>query len=413
MSQAAEPVSLDDVAALAPVELAAQRIREWIAAGELPAGKRLPSERALAARLSVTRAAVRSAFEALEQEGLVACSPRRARIVARRGASGATTSLMTCAILALVEKGLSGSGGARGGPSWGARLHEALTVAFTNAGLGVLFATEEQLEDRGIEQLASSPPRGLVVVHSMGNLRTREALLRALNIGEIPIVVWSDEHGWPGCDVVLSDHHGGSRSLAEWLIEHGCRRLLRVRPAGFGERDWDRRRDAGFEEAVLRAGLPLLPPLDVPGLDDDVAAHANFLRNAHLLAGYLFRALSGPEPPDAILAVSDTYVPQTAAACSILGKDPARDVTLAGYDNCWPDCPGRQWDTTAPRVTVDKDDRRIGATLAGLLLERIEGGLPAEPQRRVVGQSVVLPAPAHAPAWMRTGGEQGNVTPQS
>lgn len=49
----------------------AEQLRKLIAAGEFPAGERLPAERDLAAQLRVSRPSVREALIALEVEGLV------------------------------------------------------------------------------------------------------------------------------------------------------------------------------------------------------------------------------------------------------------------------------------------------------------------------------------------------------
>ena len=97
--------ALGELAAYSPAEQATLRLRQWIESGLLPAGKRLPSERDLADRLGVSRAAVRAGFVVLEQEGLVQSSPRRARRVRPRAGGSANAGLMTRTIAALVQPG--------------------------------------------------------------------------------------------------------------------------------------------------------------------------------------------------------------------------------------------------------------------------------------------------------------------
>jgi GntR family transcriptional regulator/MocR family aminotransferase len=63
-----------------------QRLRTQIAEGTLPAGARLPSTRALAADLGVSRTTVTSAFEQLAAEGYIETAPGRAARVARNTA---------------------------------------------------------------------------------------------------------------------------------------------------------------------------------------------------------------------------------------------------------------------------------------------------------------------------------------
>jgi DNA-binding LacI/PurR family transcriptional regulator/DNA-binding transcriptional regulator YhcF (GntR family) len=380
---------LADVIHSRPAETAAQRIRAWILEGLLPAGKRLPSERALAERLAVSRAAVRSAFESLESEGLIVAQPRRARVVRPEPPRARRNDLLTHTLAALVAADFGIPGDDRHGPAWGLRLTHALAQVSLHAGFATLFISEEQLRGRGMEQFHSSPPRGLALVHSSPDLPSREALLHSLQVNDIAMAAWADEHDWPGCDVVLSDHQQGSFDLARWLIERGARRLLRIRPDGAGGRDWIRRRDEGFERALRDAGLPVLAPLEIPGNWHAVHDEEHFRQAAHLLAGYLYRHLAGATPVDALLVVTDSQVAATAAACRILGRDPRRGILLAGYDSFWAECAERKWEPTPPHVTVDKDDGRIGSDLAGLLLARIAGRLPAETQRHVLAQRIV------------------------
>jgi DNA-binding LacI/PurR family transcriptional regulator len=174
------------------------------------------------------------------------------------------------------------------------------------------------------------------------------------------------------------------------VVSQGCRRLLRVRPVLKPIPDWLRRRDIGHERALREAGLPILPPLDVAGLVEAVNDASLFGQMTHLLAGHLFGHLSTGQPVDALLAVSDGHLAEVAGACRILGKDPASDVVLTGYDNCWKECPEFQWEPTPPRATVDKRDVAIGENLAEMLLSRLNRTRSAAPQSRLVPQTLVV-----------------------
>lgn len=61
---------------------AAQRIRDLIVSGELPAGERIP-ERVITERLGISRTPLREALKILEAEGLVQISPNRGAEVVR------------------------------------------------------------------------------------------------------------------------------------------------------------------------------------------------------------------------------------------------------------------------------------------------------------------------------------------
>jgi GntR family transcriptional regulator, transcriptional repressor for pyruvate dehydrogenase complex len=75
-------------AANVPERVAAQ-VRELIAAGELAAGERLPSERDLAAIFGVSRLSIREAFRLLDAAGLVDVRHGAGTFVARRQAAPA------------------------------------------------------------------------------------------------------------------------------------------------------------------------------------------------------------------------------------------------------------------------------------------------------------------------------------
>jgi len=62
-------------------EAAFERLREGIAGGKWAPGERLPSERALAERLAISRPALREAVKRLEGAGLIEIRPRRGLFV--------------------------------------------------------------------------------------------------------------------------------------------------------------------------------------------------------------------------------------------------------------------------------------------------------------------------------------------
>jgi DNA-binding LacI/PurR family transcriptional regulator len=90
------------------------------------------------------------------------------------------------------------------------------------------------------------------------------------------------------------------------------------------------------------------------------------------------------------MVVSDREVFTVAAALRSLGVEPGRDARIVGYDNYWSDCIERSWEPFEPDATVDKLNRRTGADMVELLLERAAGQLPPEPQLRVVAPRLIV-----------------------
>ena len=393
-------LSYDEVAALSPAEVAVRQIRDWIRSGSLPAGKSLPSERTLADRLKVSRSALRAAMQVLTAEGLVQTSPRRARVVSPLATTPRST-LLSNTIAVLTMKGFGESDRRTNRPAWATTLYHSMMETIMQAGYGSLFFTEDQLGEDGLSRMTSDLPRGLIVAHDPAGLATKQSLLEALHLGDVPVVAWGDAREWKDCDTIVSDHESGSYELTRHLISQGCRRLLRCRPVLDPKPDWLRQRDAGFERAVVEAGLVVLPPLEVPQLEESEARESVFTLMTHLLAGHLFHHLWGAEPADAILALSDSYVAEIVRACRILKRDPAAGVVIAGYDNCWRDCVETAWESLPPRVTVDKNDSQMGRMAAEMLLDRLGRRLPTAPQRRIVPHRLVIsePSPRSSVRW--------------
>jgi DNA-binding LacI/PurR family transcriptional regulator len=113
--------------------------------------------------------------------------------------------------------------------------------------------------------------------------------------------------------------------------------------------------------------------LRVPTVVASGDSRAQWDAQVRMFAGYLLEHLQTPQPVDAIIAASDAEVPIVAAACRLLGRIPNQDVAMAGYDNSWADYETTQWEPAPPLVTVDKNNRVVGAELIKLLQERVAG----------------------------------------
>jgi DNA-binding LacI/PurR family transcriptional regulator len=202
-----------------------------------------------------------------------------------------------------------------------------------------------------------------------------------------PVVAYGHSEGL-GFDYVTSDHAAGCEELCRWLISQGRRRILRVWEHTSSQSripEWRRQRDIGYERAMQAAGLEVIPMLDIPAFPEAfIQSREDFEMRARLVLGYLWGHLSGPDPVDAILALTDGPSFAVTSACRLMGKEPNRDVTIVGYDNYWQDSPNRQWEPTGPAATVDKRNIELGRELMVLLQARAEGGLPPEPQVRLL-----------------------------
>jgi DNA-binding LacI/PurR family transcriptional regulator len=151
-----------------------------------------------------------------------------------------------------------------------------------------------------------------------------------------------------------------------------------------------RGRLAGYQRAMREAGrepepVQWIDPLFVGSKESDI-----FEPKTRFSAGYLAPLLTASEPVDGILAISDGEALPLAAACRLFGKVPNRDVFIGGYDNYVGDLPELEIDPSALAATVDKLNWKVGEALASLLLDRMAGTLPPEPQKRVVRPRLVV-----------------------
>lgn len=382
-----------------PARRATDSVRHWIESGLLPAGEPLPAERALATRVGVSRTALRAALQTLELEGLLRAGNDGVRSVCGRASQAPAVSLLTRTVSVLSEgpaeppptTGLLTTG-------WQAFIHIGAAQALRDARLHMLTLDTTTLLESGADALLRDRPLGVIALRQAVENATCRQMLLNLRAHGGSVVAYGDIVAMPGLDTVCSDHERGAYELTHWLLQRGCRRILRVWAYHWDPAQtyptWLQARDRGYERALREAGTAPLPPvsyrcpqvLPLAATGQRVACDAGI----RLTAGYLADRLAGPQAPDALMVISDGEVPTVAAACRLLGKTPNRDVALVGYDNYWRECPSTAWEPEPPLATVDKKNVLIGRELVNLLLARLHGQLPAAPQQRTVTPELVV-----------------------
>lgn len=379
---------------------AIRQLRQWIREGQLPAGEPLPPENDLAEKLTVSRTTVRAAVKSIEEEGLVRVADNRRRIVV--GSVVRPHSLLSGCVAIITHFGESWPSGVTNpvATGWERYIQLSLVDGIREAGLHALTLRFDRLQDEQVKMLLADNPRGLVLMRP--SLLSSEVLNLGRQLRDMGVPVVSYGYGPKfEFDSVTSDHAAGCRDLCRWLISKGRKRLLRIwnQTSETELPEWRKQRDLGFESAIKEAGLEIIPPVTIPSLHDSkLQSREEYDLRARLILGYLWEHLTGPNPVDAIVAITDGECYPIATACRLLGKEPHRDITIAGYDNYWQDSPNRQWESIDPAATVDKLNLDLGRNLMSLLLERVEGNLPAEPQVRLVTPKLVVIGEAGASA---------------
>lgn len=368
-------------ATLSPRAAALDYLRQGLESGNLQPGSALPPERDIATAVGVSRTAVRWALERLQHEGQIErSSPRTLMVTARGGASWGGLAQGTVVLISArpVPQPKHRM------PGWTEYIDAAVYHALAGAGRTVLTLNPNTCLKGWPEVLRALPPAAVVVpdLEAIGyapeEIAATWQVLRALAASGTPIITYGEALADSHVDRVVSDHEAGGALLARWLLVKGRRRLLPVFPRHVADQPWAQARLRGIATACQAAGAVVLEPrwIDV---ERDAAQPEAFSRQVDITTGALVQDLLPAEHPDALLAVSDGYIPGLAAAVRRCGRDPQDEIILAGYDHYWPDVPERHFEDTPPAVSIDKQHAQIGAALADLALTpAIAGG------RRVV-----------------------------
>ncbi len=371
-------------------------MRRRIASGRLPVGEALPSERDLAAEYGIARNTARRVLTRLLEEGLIERSGPRERTVV--GPPPKSNGMLEDTVLVVTSTNIAAPSPETLEGHSGAVIEANALQGLRDEGAITLSLDPRRVPVGRMNELLGGNPRGCMLFPDPANAAPFSELAAAIRGAGVPTVAHGDCRALPTVDTVRSDHEDGCRRITQWLLDRGCRRPLRFwtrNGEDAASPDWIRLRDAGYEAAMRDRGL--VPPPAVfcqlpPGAgrrDPDAMAH-----NARIAAGYLAEWLSGDDPIDAILVLSDGIVNMAAEALRLLGRTPFDDVRIAGYDNYWNDSWVHPEDRIPPDVTVDKHNHRQGRTMAELLQQRARGLLPPEPQERVIPVELVTPRSA-------------------
>jgi len=367
----------------APRARALRLLQNWIKTGSLKPGSTLPSERQLAAKLDVSLATTQRAVAMLEEEGLILRKDKRSRIVA--GAGGEPSVLANTVLVFTDAEPSASAAGAK--PSG----------FIKDIGYGALKAVGEsvshamvihpaKLNPADFARLLQHRPKGVVV----SDLEDRNQplfpeLAAAMKEANIPFVVFGDYGTLDPYDRVVPDHEAGEYEVTRWLISRGRRRILCIFPSNRPE--LAEARYAGYRRAMEEAGLAPLPILwdEMGGLITE-STPANFRIRTAYFHGCLAPRLTGADPVDALVTTNDRQAFEVGSACRDLDCLSDDRLLIAGYDNFYGQADAWERDLCPiiPAATVDKQNFQIGVELVRLLLDRIEGRLPAEHQVRKV-----------------------------
>jgi GntR family transcriptional regulator of arabinose operon len=336
-------------------------LEEGILSGRYSPGQKLPSEAALLEEFDTSRITVVRALRELQQRGLVQRRAGSGTYVSE-GVPGQTGLLFGLLIPNLGETEIFGPICQSIAEVLQSREHALLWGNMTPAG--------EAKEPQSLalcRQYLTQKVAGVFFAPlewTPQNDRTNQAVVAVLETARIPIVLL-DRGFLPypkrsPHDLISIDHRRAGYLVTEHLLQLGCRRIAFLAYAHSAPTI--EARVAGYQEALLRAGVAFEPALVQQLCSDDVHEIAQLMQRLK---------------PDAIACANDRTAGHVMR--SLLGLDyrVPQDVRIAGIDDV-------QYASLlpVPLTTVHQPCHDLGVAAATAMLERI--AMPDLPARDIL-----------------------------
>ena len=177
--------------------------------------------------------------------------------------------------------------------------------------------------------------------------------------------------GFNASRVVVDDYVGAFNAVSH-LIETGCRRI-----AFYGappQLEISKNRYNGYKDALLKHGLEV---------DDSLVFICDNRTEAEAITP---QVLSLPTPPNAFFAINDDTAIGILYTVKRHGLRVPDDVSICGFTNGY-----RAIACDPMLTTVEQRGKRVGEEAANILIQQVEGTLPADKvEKRIVRTRLVI-----------------------
>lgn len=177
--------------------------------------------------------------------------------------------------------------------------------------------------------------------------------------------------GFNASRVVVDDYVGAFNAVSH-LIETGCRRI-----AFYGaplQLEISKNRYNGYKDALLKHGLEV---------DNNLIFICDNRTEAEAITP---QVLSLPTPPNAFFAINDDTAIGILYTVKRHGLRVPDDVSICGFTNGY-----RAIACDPMLTTVEQRGKRVGEEAANILIQQVEGILPADkPEKRIVRTRLVI-----------------------
>ncbi len=347
-------------------------LRAQILSGQYPCGSRLPSASQLCRHYQVSLITVRRAIMDLMAEGMLTGVQGKGVFVAATGESRLDVGQLPrrSNLVGVVIPDLASS------PFWAA-LVQGIETHLAAHGSHMLVGISHNNALREKEVLTDFAAHGVagIILTPVGMHRTEggDRELRALLEKGLPLVFLDVALEGFAADYVASNNEEGGYLATRHLLRLGHRRVAFIYA---NDTNSGRDRLSGYRHALAES--------EVPFSEELVRGHYGE-RIDYIEAGYqrTLELLRLPEPPTAVLAISDAIAQGVYRAAQTLKLRIPEDLSVMGYDNL----PQAVF-LSPPLSSVHQPRFEMGRKAAEVLLERLAD--PARPPRRVLLDSHVV-----------------------
>ena len=334
---------------------------EKIKNGTLPAGKTLPTEKAIMEEYNVSRITVVRAMNELAEAGYISRRRGSGSIVSgkndlrfRKAANQNTNKTIALIVPVSVARDFR-------------ILNEVDSVAREHGYIISLYDSGKSLlrEREILENLEVSVVSGIITfpIFSIENLSIYSRLYKE----GIPIVFI--DRALPGIDIpcVKCDNYSGGKMMTEYLIKKGHKKIAffcAARAVGT-----EMERFCGYINALLENGLEPDNRYVIEMLkhhSDDSMLFADESEENMIIRRELYRMMNLPDPPTAVFCVNDITAVRVQQQALALGYSVPEDLSVIGFDNILAD-------SEAYMTTCAQDFKKIGHTAISLILSMING----------------------------------------
>jgi GntR family transcriptional regulator of arabinose operon len=355
MNQKFEKIQIDRVAPTPIYQQILNEIRDRISSGKWSAGIQIPTEAELENELQVSRVTIRQALSAAVEEGLIIRMPGKGTFVS--GTPKALTK--TEKFIGYVVPHLSSN--------FNVQILLGVESVLKEKGYRLIFCNSEGKLSKENQLLQSLEADGMAgyIIQPVYTEQDNRILAQIALRGE-PIVLI--DRGLPGIQTssVMSDHREGGRKVVRHLVDRGYRDIVYlarqpIQLPSIAERL------QGYQMAMREAGLvPRAPfvvggPIELGYLQDDDSPTLEEQAVIDRITGFL----SGPERPEAIVAMNDLVAMLVIEAARKARVCIPEDMGLVGFDNL--DCA-----VTSNLTTVAQQSFEIGSEAARLLIQYVQ-----------------------------------------